>query len=65
MSDYIPKWHRELDIFDKIKPMIILEGNIFDNYQYPIDGSIQKGSILRLTQYLHYYFHSRYFLLVH
>ena len=56
MSDYIPKWHRELDIFDKIKPMIILEGNIFDNYQYPIDGSIQKGSILRLTQYLHYYF---------
>ena len=23
MSDYLPKWHRELDIFNKIKPIII------------------------------------------
>lgn len=56
MADFIPKWHRELDIFDKIKPIIILEGNVLDKYQYPIDGSVQKGSILRLVEYLHYYF---------
>ena len=51
MSDYLPKWHRELDIFHKIKPMIILEGNVLDSYQYPLEGSV-----LRLEQYLHYYF---------
>lgn len=56
MSDYLPKWHRELEIFDKIKPVIILEGNVLDSYQYPIDGSVPKGSVLRLDQYLHYYF---------
>lgn len=57
MSDYIPKWHRELDIFTKIKPIIILEGNILDNYQYPLDSNdINKGSIMRLSQYLHFYF---------
>ena len=56
MSDYLPKWHRELDIFNKIKPIIILEGNVLDSYQYPLDGSIPKGSVLRLEQYLHYYF---------
>ena len=56
MSDFIPKWHRELEIFDKIKPIIILEGNILDKYQYPLDGSMPKGSILRLVEYLHYYF---------
>ncbi len=56
MSDFIPKWHRELEIFDKIKPIIILEGNVLDKYQYPINGSVQKGSILRLAEYLHYYF---------
>lgn len=56
MSNYIPKWHRELDIFNKIKPMIILEGNVLDKFQYPLEGSIQKGSILRLVEYLHYYF---------
>lgn len=52
----LPKWHRELDIFSKVKPLIMLEGNIFDSYQYPLDGSIEKGAILRLTEYLHYYF---------
>lgn len=40
MSDYLPKWHRELDIFNKIKPIIILEGNVLDSYQYPLEGSV-------------------------
>ena len=53
---FTPKWHRELEIFRRIKPTLILEGNVLDNYLYPIDGSIEKGSIVRLTDYLHYYF---------
>ncbi len=54
--DYIPKWHRELEIFSKIKPLIILEGNVLDSYRLPIECDMAKGSILRLNEYLHYYF---------
>lgn len=56
MTDYIAKWHRELGIFTRIKPLILVEGNVLDVYQYPTEGSISKGSILRLPEYLHYYF---------
>lgn len=56
MSDYISKWHKELGIFTKIKSLLILEGNVLDSYQYPEEGSINKGSILRLPEYLHYFF---------
>ena len=56
MSDYIPKWHKELEIFTKIKPLIILEGNVLDSFQYPEEGSTPKGSIVRLSEYLHYFF---------
>lgn len=56
MNDYLPKWHRELDIFSKIKSILILEGNVLDCYQYPVDGSVPKGSVVRLEQYLHSYF---------
>lgn len=59
MNQYIPKWHRELEIFHRIKPMIILEGNVLDVYQYPEDGSAGLGSIMRLSQYLHYFFRDR------
>lgn len=54
--DYLAKWHRELGIFCRIKPLIIVEGNVLDVYQYPVDGSTPKGSILRLPEYLHFYF---------
>lgn len=56
MEEYIAKWHRELAIFCRIKPLIIVEGNVLDVYQYPTEGSTPKGSILRLPEYLHYYF---------
>ncbi len=56
MSDSIPKWHEELEIFSKIMPLIIIEGNVLDFYRYPKEGSIGKGSILRLTAYLHHFF---------
>jgi DNA polymerase III delta prime subunit len=45
-----------LAIFCRIKPLIIVEGNVLDVYQYPTEGSTPKGSILRLPEYLHYYF---------
>ena len=51
MDIYTPKWHKELSLFIKIKPLIILEGNVLDSYQYPKDGSI-----VGLTQYLNYFF---------
>ena len=35
MGEFIPKWQKELDIFDRIKPIVILEGNVLDKYQYP------------------------------
>lgn len=54
MGEYLAKWHRELYIFQKIKPLIILEGNILDVYSYPVDDGM-KGSILRLPEYLHYF----------
>lgn len=53
---YIPKWHRELELFTQIKPLLILEGNVLDVYQYPVEGSMPKGSILRLPDYLFYHF---------
>lgn len=56
MGEFIPKWHRELEIFDKIKPIIILEGNVLDKFQYPINGSMPRGSILGLSEYLFYHF---------
>lgn len=56
MADYIAKWHRELGIFTRIKSLILVEGNVLDVYRYPTEGSITKGSILRLPEYLHYYF---------
>ena len=56
MSDYISKWHKELEIFSKIKPLLILEGDVLDSYQYPQEGSTPKGSILRLSEYLHFFF---------
>ena len=34
----------------------VLEGNVLDKYQYPGDDNMQSGSILRLTEYLHYHF---------
>lgn len=52
----LSKWHQEMDIFRKIKPCLIMEGNILDSYLYPLEGSIPQGSIVRLPDYLHYYF---------
>ena len=56
MTDFTPRWHKELEIFMRVKPIIILEGNVMDIFQYPIEGGVAKGTFLRLTEYLHYFF---------
>ena len=35
---YLPKWHRELQIFRRVKPVLILEGNVLDVYRRPSAG---------------------------
>lgn len=56
MTDFTPRWLKELEIFMRVKPIIILEGNVMDIFQYPIEGGVAKGTFLRLTEYLHYFF---------
>lgn len=59
MSELIPKWHREIEIFEKIKPIMLLEGNVLDNYFYPGDENLEAGSLVRLPGYLHFLFKSQ------
>ena len=54
---YIPKWHSELSIFNKIKPLILLEGNVMDKYVYPEDNDFQsKGAIIDINSYLYAFY---------
>ena len=56
MEQLIPKWHRELELFSAVKPLLILEGNVLDQYRYPQDGSLKQDEIVPLSLYLHTYF---------
>ena len=56
MEALIPKWHRELELFSAVKPLLILEGNITDQYRYPVDGSVKQDEIISLSRYLQAYF---------
>ena len=56
MSGFIPKWHRELELFSAVKPLIILEGNVTDKYRYPVAGSIAENELTPLPRYLMAYF---------
>ena len=38
MDMRLPKWQRELEIFRRIKPVLILEGNVLDIYRKPGGG---------------------------
>ncbi len=50
------KWHRELDIFSKVKTGLILEGNVNDIYAVP-QGEI--SIYLQMTEYLHRFYEER------
>ena len=53
MEALVPKWHRELELFSAIKPLLILEGNVLDQYRYPVAGSIPVDALAPLPRYLH------------
>lgn len=55
MDELISKWHKELELFSAIKPLIILEGNVLDQYRYPVAGSIPEDALIPLPRYLHGY----------
>ena len=55
-ENLISKWHRELALFSGIKPMLILEGNVLDQYRYPVEGSLARDEIVPLSRYLHTFF---------
>lgn len=55
MTTLIPKWHRELELFGSIKPLLILEGRVLDEYRYPVPGSVPEDTLLPLPQYLHHH----------
>lgn len=56
MSERMSKWHKELEIFRKIKSCLILEGNILDKYILPLENNDLSGAPISLPEYLHYYF---------
>ena len=56
MDALISKWHRELELFSAIKPLLIFEGNVLDQYRYPVEGSLRQDTIVPLSRYLHTYF---------
>ncbi len=56
MNELISKWHRELELFSGIKPLLIFEGNVLDQYRYPVSGSLKQDEVVPLSRYLYTYF---------
>ncbi len=56
MEKLISKWHRELELFSAIKPMLILEGNVLDQYRYPVEGALHEDELAPLPRYLQAFF---------
>lgn len=57
MAPLISKWHRELELFSAVKPLIILEGNVLDQYRFPVAGSIPEDTLVPLPEYLQGFLH--------
>ena len=55
MTPLISKWHRELELFSSVKPLIILQGNVLDQHRYPVAGSIPEDTLVPLPEYLQGY----------
>ncbi len=56
MENLIPKWHREMELFSGVKPLLVFEGNVLDQYRYPVEGSVSRDEIVSLSRYLHAFF---------
>lgn len=55
---YIYKWHKELEIFYKLKPLLILEGNILDVFTWPGERSRDRTD-MPLPLYLYTFLRQR------
>lgn len=55
MDSFVSKWHRELELFSAVKPLLILEGNVLDRHRYPVAGSIPEDELVPLSRYLYGY----------
>nr|MBR4279477.1 ATP-dependent Clp protease ATP-binding subunit [Clostridia bacterium] len=55
MAPLISKWHRELELFSAVKPLLVLEGNVTDMCRYPVEGSIPEDKLVPLPEYLNGY----------
>ncbi len=53
MQPLVSKWHRELELLMAVKPLLILEGNVLDQYRYPVTGSLPEDTLATLPRYLH------------
>ena len=53
-ENYVSKWHKELEIFLRLKSIIILEGNIKDIFLYA-----ENGYEVILTEYLNFFLQSK------
>lgn len=51
MNSFVCKWHKELELFYKLKPIVVLEGNIMDVFTYP-----EIGIDMPLPMYLNQFF---------
>ena len=56
MEPLISKWHRELELFSAVKPLLILEGNVLDQYRYPVAGSLPEDELVPLSRYLNAFY---------
>ena len=56
MDELISRWHRELELFSAVKPLLILQGNVLDQYRYPVAGSVPQDELVSLSRYLLAYF---------
>ncbi len=57
MTPFVTKWHRELALFSAVKPLLILEGNVLDQYRYPEAGTVvRENELVPLSRYLMGYF---------
>ena len=43
----------ELELFSGVKPLLILEGNVLDQYRYPREGSVARDEIVPLSRALY------------
>lgn len=55
VENLIPRWHRELELFRGVKPLLVLEGCVMDQVRVPVTGSVAEDTLLPLSAFLNTY----------